>query len=133
MSNHSGMMATSRPPLLSRLQAERSLQLYEEPNLVERQYRLQATDFADMPPNGRTVRASLVLEDQYARTINWLGEIERRLPLARLANCRLTGGNNNTQVHAEISLEVPLADLNYATPEAAKAAADKAKAAKKKA
>jgi hypothetical protein len=55
----------------------------------------------------KIVRASLV-----ARTLNWLGEIERRVPLTRVVSCRLTGGENNRQIHTEISLEVPLADLN---------------------
>jgi hypothetical protein len=60
----------------------------------------------------KIVRASLVLEDEFARTLNWLGEIERRVPLTRVVSCRLTGGENNRQIHTEISLEVPLADLN---------------------
>lgn len=74
----------------------------------------------------KSVRASLVLEDQYARTLNWLGELERRLPLARITSCRLSGGDNSTQVHAEVTMEVPLLDLNYTSP-ALKAAREKAK------
>jgi hypothetical protein len=57
------------------------------------------------------VRASIVLEDDYAKTVNWIGEMERKLPLARMTSCRLTGGDNGRQVHAEVILEVPLADL----------------------
>lgn len=38
-----------------RVAAERSLQQYIEPNLAERQFRLQAADFADMPAGGHTL------------------------------------------------------------------------------
>jgi len=61
----------------------------------------------------KTVRASLVLEDDYAKTINWIGELERRLPIARMMSCRITGGDSGRHVHAEISLEVPLMNLAY--------------------
>lgn len=61
----------------------------------------------------RTVRASLVLEDDYAKTLNWIGELERRLPIARMISCRVTGGDNGRHVHAEISLEVPLMNLSF--------------------
>ena len=61
----------------------------------------------------KTVRASLVLEDDYAKTINWMGELERRLPIARIMSCRVTGGDSGRHVHAEISLEVPLMNLSY--------------------
>lgn len=62
----------------------------------------------------KIVRASLVIEDDYAKTVNWIGEMERKLPLARMSNCRLTGGDNGRQLHAEVTLEVPLADLKLA-------------------
>ncbi len=61
----------------------------------------------------KLVRASLVLEDDYAKTMNWIGELERRLPMARMMNCRITGGDNGRQVRAEIAIEVPLVDLKY--------------------
>lgn len=68
----------------------------------------------------KIVRAALVLEDDYAKTLNWIGELERRLPMARMMNCRLTGGDNGRQVHAEISLEVPLVNLKFETSPATK-------------
>lgn len=61
----------------------------------------------------KTVRASLVLEDDYAKTMNWIGELERKLPINRMMSCRITGGDNGRHVHAEISLEVPLMNLRY--------------------
>ncbi len=69
----------------------------------------------------KTVRAAVVLEDDYAKTVNWIGEIERKLPMSRMTSCRLSGGDNGRQVHAEITLEVPLADLKLAPASTAKA------------
>ncbi|MDB6072815.1 MAG: hypothetical protein JWO89_455 [Verrucomicrobiaceae bacterium] len=64
----------------------------------------------------RVVRAALVLEDDYAKTLNWVGELERRLPLSRVTNYRVTGGENGHQVHAEITLEVPIINLKAVAP-----------------
>jgi len=68
----------------------------------------------------KIVRAALVLEDDYAKTMNWIGELERRLPMARMMNCRVTGGDNGRQVHAEISIEVPLVNLKFENVASAK-------------
>lgn len=61
----------------------------------------------------RLVRASLVLEDDYAKTLNWIGELERKLPMSRMMTCRITGGDNGRQVHAEVAVEVPLVNLKF--------------------
>lgn len=61
----------------------------------------------------KIVRASLVLEDDYAKTMNWIGELERRLPMARMMSCRITGGDNGRQVHAEVAIEVPMVNLKF--------------------
>ena len=59
----------------------------------------------------RIVRATITIEDDYAKTINRLGELERKLPLSRLMTCKITGGENGRQVHTEIVFEVPLPSL----------------------
>ena len=64
----------------------------------------------------RVVRAALVLEDDYAKTLNWVGELERRLPLSRVTNYRITGGENGHQVHAEITMEIPIINLKAMAP-----------------
>ena len=74
----------------------------------------------------KLVRASLVLEDDYAKTLNWIGELERKLPMSRMMSCRITGGDNGRQVHAEVSFEVPLVNLKFEL-----AAAEPAKGKKK--
>ena len=67
----------------------------------------------------KVVRAALVLEDDYAKTMNWVGELERRLPLSRVINYRITGGENGHQIHAEITMEVPIVNLKAQPPSVA--------------
>jgi hypothetical protein len=45
--------------------------------------------------------------------MNWIGELERRLPMARMMSCRITGGDNGRQVHAEVAVEVPMVNLKF--------------------
>ena len=59
----------------------------------------------------KIVRASIVIEDDYAKTLNWIGELERKLPLSRVMSCKITGGENGRQVRTEIAIEVPLPNL----------------------
>lgn len=68
----------------------------------------------------RTVMASLVLEDEYAKTMNWLGDLEKKVPLARINICRMTGGETGRELHIELTMEVPLIDLNVDPIAAAK-------------
>jgi hypothetical protein len=64
----------------------------------------------------KVVRASITLGDDYAKTINWMGEIERKLPLSRLMSCKISGGDNGRQVHSEVIFEIPLPNLKAAAP-----------------
>lgn len=68
------------------------------------------------------VLTTVVIEDEYAKVMNWLGDIEKRLPLARVKVCRVTGGSSSRQLRMDVSLETPLINL----------AADPTGAAKKK-
>lgn len=60
----------------------------------------------------RSVLASLVVEDEYSKVMNWLGDMERRIPLARVTNCRISAAATGRQIHMETAIEVPLIDLN---------------------
>ncbi|MEQ1751071.1 MAG: hypothetical protein ABL974_16705 [Prosthecobacter sp.] len=66
---------------------------------------------------------TVVIEDEYAKVVNWLGEIEKRLPLARVTSCRMTGGSTPLQMRLDVSLETPIVNLAIdapATPAATK-------------
>lgn len=72
----------------------------------------------------KTVITTLTIEEEFAKVLNWLGDIERRLPTARMKVVQITGGSTGTQLKMDVSFETPIFDL-------AAADADKKKAAPK--
>lgn len=67
----------------------------------------------------RVVQTSIVVEDDYAKVMNWFGDIEKRLPLARVTSCSLKGGSTVRQMKLDVTIETPIIDIS-ATPTAAK-------------
>ncbi len=67
----------------------------------------------------KSLLASLTVQDDFAKTMNWLGEIERKLPVARVTSCRLKKGDAGGRVNLEVRFEIPLINLQ-AVFEAAK-------------
>ncbi|HYF37353.1 MAG TPA: hypothetical protein VD994_18780 [Prosthecobacter sp.] len=59
----------------------------------------------------KIVLTTLEVEDEYAKVMAWMGDIEKRLPLARVTACRITGGSGARLLRLDISLETPLIDL----------------------
>ncbi len=70
----------------------------------------------------KSVLTTLTIEEEYAKVLNWLGDIERRLPLSRMKIVQITGGSTARQLKLDVSFETPIFDLNSAN-----AAADKDK------
>jgi hypothetical protein len=60
----------------------------------------------------KSLLASLTVQDDYAKTMNWLGEIERTLPVARVTSCRLKKGDAGGRVNLEVRFEIPLINLD---------------------
>jgi len=59
----------------------------------------------------KSVMASMVVEDDFHKVMNWLGSMEQKLPLARVTSCRISAASTGRQIHVEVSLEVPLVNL----------------------
>lgn len=68
----------------------------------------------------RVLLGTLIVQDDYAKTMNWLGEVERKLPLIRITSCRLKQGETGRQVSLEIHFEIPIVNLQAQMDEAAK-------------
>lgn len=73
----------------------------------------------------KSVLTTLTIEEEYAKVLNWLGDIERRLPTARMKVVQITGGSTGRQLKMEVSFETPIFDLGAAAPEKAKPKAKK--------
>jgi hypothetical protein len=61
------------------------------------------------------VRAHLTIEDDFVKSINWLGEVESKLPSARLSSFSVARGQSGNDVRMEVVVDVPLAQ-SRATP-----------------
>lgn len=72
----------------------------------------------------KSLLTTLTIEEEYAKVLNWLGDIERRMPTARMKVVQITGGSTGRQLKMEVSFETPIFDL-------AAADADKNKAREK--
>lgn len=57
----------------------------------------------------RVMRANLTIEDDYSRSLNWLGKMESQVPTLRISNLRLTKGQRVNDIKLEVVLDVPLA------------------------
>lgn len=58
----------------------------------------------------RSLKAKLVFEDEYAKAINWMGELERLLPTARTNGFEVRHADSGNDVHITLELEVPIFD-----------------------
>ncbi|MBE2181743.1 MAG: hypothetical protein IAE97_14870 [Chthoniobacterales bacterium] len=54
------------------------------------------------------VRASLVFEDNYAKLLNWLGELETVYPTMRIVRAALSKGSRGDDLRMELAVEIPL-------------------------
>jgi hypothetical protein len=55
------------------------------------------------------VRAHLAIEDDFIKSINWLGELESKLPSARISNLELARGQSGNDLRMNLVVDVPLA------------------------
>jgi hypothetical protein len=71
----------------------------------------------------KSVITTMTIEEEYAKVLNWLGDIERRLPTARMRIVQITGGSTSAQLKMDVSFETPIFDLAAADADKKKAAA----------
>lgn len=52
--------------------------------------------------------ADLVVEDDYSKTLNWLGRLEEAIPSCRITRCQLVRGDRGNDVHLELQVQIPI-------------------------
>ncbi len=60
----------------------------------------------------KLLQGTLILQDEYAKTLNWLGELERKIPFIRVNTCRVKQGENGRQINLEIRFDIPIFNLD---------------------
>ncbi len=53
----------------------------------------------------------LIVEDDYAKTLNWLGRLEESIPNCRITKCALKRGERGNDIHLELQVQVPILGL----------------------
>ena len=56
----------------------------------------------------KRLRAHIVIQDEYSKTLNWLGTLEESLPSSRISNYRMTSGLSGNDVQMEVTMDLPL-------------------------
>jgi len=82
--------------------------LIKEANLVNLAQRFEQTPVKGNASIPNTMRATLTFEDDYARLLNWLGDLEVKMPTVRTSSARLSKGTRANDLRMEIILEQPL-------------------------
>jgi len=54
------------------------------------------------------VVADLVVEDDYAKALNWLGSLEESIPSCRITKCQIGRGDRGNDVHLTVQLQIPI-------------------------
>lgn len=68
----------------------------------------------------KVLKAELLFEDDYHKSLEWLGEVERNLPAARISKCRISKGTTSNDVKMEMSIELPVVAQDAAATPAPK-------------
>lgn len=108
-------------PAIRRLQtsqeAEQALQgIVRNSGILTVSQKFEIKDNRDQKIVPKVLQGTLIVQDEYSKTLNWLGDLERKLPLARVTLCRLKQGETGRQVNLEIHFEIPMVNLD-ALPE----------------
>jgi hypothetical protein len=80
----------------------------KEANLVNLAQRFEAAPVKGNASIPNMLRGFLTFEDDYARLMNWLGELEVKIPTVRTSSVRLSKGSRENDLRMEIVLEQPL-------------------------
>jgi hypothetical protein len=80
----------------------------KEANLVNLAQRFEQVSLKGNSSFPTAMRAYLTFEDDYARLLNWLGDLETKMPTARISSIRLSKGTRANDLRMELMLEHPL-------------------------
>jgi hypothetical protein len=66
-----------------------------------------ATD-AQLSQAEEALVADLVVEDDYSKTLNWLGRLEEAIPTCRIIRCQIVRGDRGNDVHLDLQIQIPI-------------------------
>ena len=87
---------------------QRIFELVREGNIFLLSQKFEEREVDSESLISRALVATLVVEDEYVKTMNWLGKLEREIPSCRVAKCRMIRGDSGNNVHLELTIQVPV-------------------------
>ncbi|MCB1079929.1 MAG: hypothetical protein KDM64_19070, partial [Verrucomicrobiae bacterium] len=60
------------------------------------------------------LEGELDFEDDYVKTMNWLGKLEETIPNCRITSCNIIRGDRANNIHLKLKLEMPIMDPKIA-------------------
>lgn len=110
-------------PAIERVQTQQEAEQTIELSLRERGISLVRSRKTEVKASAsnrlipKSVLTTLTIEEEFAKVLNWLGDLERRLPTARMKVVQITGGSTGRELKLEVSFETPIFDLAAADAE----------------
>lgn len=80
----------------------------KEANLVNLAQRFEQTPVKGNASVPTAMRAYLTFEDDYSRLLNWLGDLEAKMPTMRISSIRVSKGTRADDLRMELTLEHPM-------------------------
>lgn len=74
--------------------------------LLSQRFNYQEIDKGDLISHALV--ANLVVEDDYSKTLNWLGKLEESIPSCRIKQCKIERGTRGNNIHMELTVQVPV-------------------------
>ena len=74
--------------------------------LLSQRFNFQEVDKGDLISHALV--ADLVVEDDYSKTLNWLGKLEESIPSCRISKCRIERGDRGNNIHMDLKVQVPV-------------------------
>lgn len=118
---------TTWTPVINRIQsgqeAEQELmKTIRNNSLLTLSQKFEVRENKTNPLVPRSFLAALTVQDDFSKTMNWLGEIERKIPVARVTGLGLKRGDAGRRVNLEVNFEIPLINLQAVLEDAKKKA-----------
>ncbi len=74
--------------------------------LISQKFETRETDKDSLIPTALV--ADLVVEDDYAKALNWLGRLEEAIPSCRISKCTLERGDRGNDIHLIVQIQIPI-------------------------
>ncbi len=74
--------------------------------LISQKFETREVDNQSIIPEA--LIADLIVEDDYTKSLNWLGKLEESIPSCRITKCSIGRGDRGNDIHLVVQLQIPI-------------------------